>query len=641
MQTVKKNILNILMLEDDEFDAELNKVQLLQLDEYEFLINWVNNKDEYLKALDTLEIDLVLCDYNLPQYNGIQALHDLKQRNSLIPFIFVTGAMNEETAADAIKAGAWDYVVKDRLFRLPLAVRSVLNLRDEKIITARAEEKANKLIMAIDQSSSQIIVVDIDGKIEYVNHRFTRVSGYMSDEVIGKNAFSISSDNVNLGLSIKIVEDLKSGKVFKGEINSKTKDGSPLCELVSITPIFNSSGVMTNFVFVKEDLTKRKEMETELIRARDKAEESDRLKDAFLQNMSHEIRTPLNAIIGFSELLSTFVDAQDESIKKYTTIICNSSNQLLSIVTDVLTIASIHAGQLSAVFYPVNLDKLLGNLYNIILPHASAKKLELIYDKSNNEDLVIITDETKLTQIITNLLNNAVKFTNKGEIRFGYNINENNVDIYVKDTGIGISKEHQTLIFDRFYQVDPGKIEENKGTGLGLSISMSFVKMLEGSLRVDSQPDKGSAFIISVPFEPSKTKSHQLKTSDSDVSYLSILVAGDEPVNSLFSETVLSEKHVSFFYAANGLEALNICKRNSDIDLVIMDVRMPVMDGVMALAEIHKIREKLPVIAQASFTTDQEKEQLLKRGFSDFISKPIKKEELIAIINKYLFKLDT
>jgi PAS domain S-box-containing protein len=628
-----KTQLHILMVEDDPLDAELNKEQLLQLDEFECIYDWVNNREDYLKALDTTNPDLILCDYNLPQYNGAQALKDLRERDSLIPFIFVTGTMNEETAADAIKSGAWDYVVKDRLFRLPLAVRGVLNLKEEKQIASRAEEKVNRLVMAIDQSSAQIVVVSANGTIEYVNQRFTGITGYLANETIGKNVFNLPHCDSNLGFSPEAIENLKQGKIFRGEVLSRKKDGNSFWELVLITPIVNEDGIITNYVSVKEDITSRKEMELELIKARDKAEQSDHLKDAFLQNMSHEIRTPLNAIVGFSNLLHETESLTNEILKNYTSIICNSSNQLLSIVTDVLTISSIQTGHENAVLAPFNINKMYSQLYDILSPVAQNKGINFIWKNESSESFEIITDEVKLTQIITNLLNNALKFTKQGEVSFGYNIKKDLIEFFVKDTGIGIPKEKQEMIFERFFQVESNQQTSNRGTGLGLSISQSFARMLEGYITVESDSNLGSHFRVILPYKPVKSKPFSDTHPKLDLHSATILIVEDILDNYYLLEAILTKTNVNLLAASNGLEALNLCKKKPQIDLVLMDIRMPVMDGLTAFKKIREIRKDLPIIAQTAFALEQDKKNFLAAGFTDYISKPVNAKDLLNKIS--------
>ncbi|MBN2523837.1 MAG: response regulator [Bacteroidales bacterium] len=633
---MKKSDLHILMLEDDPFDAELNKEQLLVLEEYNCIFHIVDKKETYLKALKGSAPDIVLCDYNIPGYNGIKALNDLKKVNTLIPLIFVTGTMREEIAADAIKAGAWEYVVKDRLFRLPLAVRSVLKLKEEKEIARDAKERINRLLMAVEKTSTQIIVMDKETKIEYVNKKFTEVTGYELKDVIGKSGYLLGSEDENKEAIIDIGNTIRKGEVYKGELLSRKKDGTHFWELISITPIKNHENEITNYIAVKEDITLRKEMEKELIKARDKAERSDQLKEAFLQNMSHEIRTPLNAIVGFSALLNEKESVSQELIKHYTSIIKNSSNQLLSIVSDVLTMASIQTGQETIAFNPVDLNALFDELYNIYLPLVEEKNIDLIYSKQvSDKKFIITTDGIKLRQILTNLLNNAIKFTQHGTIEFKYTVSNNNIDFLVKDTGIGIAREYHELIFERFRQVEHTIPISYGGTGLGLSISRSFAEMLKGSIKVESKPDHGSSFYLTIPYLAATISKNAKKKANTLLDHLcvTILIAEDEFYNYMLLESILTGRNIKIYHARNGLEATNICKKNPEIDIVIMDIKMPVMDGITAFKEIRKIRKQLPVIAQTAYALEKDKKELLDLGFTDYIAKPIQPEELLEKIN--------
>ncbi len=635
---MKKNSLYILMLEDDPLDAELNKEQLSVLEEYSCIIEVVCDKKSYFHALDNSTPDIILCDYKLPDYTGLEALHDLKQRSTLIPFIFVTGAMFEETAADAIKAGAWDYVVKDRLFRLPLAIRSALELKKEKELSAYAEEKANRLLMAIEQTSAQIIVTDKEGYIEYVNKKYSEVTGLSFDEVIGRRAdFIISNSIINNNWDPDFGR-LMQGEIVKGEVLNKDKNGNECWELVSITPIRNSQGAITNFVSVKEDITIRKKMELEIIEALDKAERSDKLKDAFLQNMSHEIRTPLNAIVGFSSLLSEPENLDVKSIIDYTTIINESSNQLLRTVSDLLTVSSIQTGQETIDSKSVDLCKLLDNLYEIFLPDAKNKKIELRYLSPGKNAPVIITDEFKVKQVLSNLLNNAIKFTHQGYVELGYSIIENHLEFFVKDTGIGIAENYHELIFESFRQENPSIHVEYGGTGLGLTISKSFAQMLNGSIRVESELQVGSTFYFTIPYIPKEVNEHTEKNLILSLNKtpLHILIAEDEYFNYALLEVFFSNSNVIIYHANNGLEAYNICAENPKIDIVLMDIKMPVMDGVKAFKKIKEIRDTLPIIALTAYALDSDRRNLLEMGFIEYIAKPVARKDIIEKINRVL-----
>jgi PAS domain S-box-containing protein len=625
-----KTDLHILMLEDEVLDAELNKAQLQLLDEYNCIVLWVTGKEAFLEALHTYVPDIVLSDYNLPQYNGIEALNDLYRINPLIPFIFVTGTINEETAAGTIKAGAWDYVVKDRLFRLPLAIRSVLKLKSERVNTAKAEEQNRKLSQAVEQSPAHIVIINIERNIEYVNARFIEVTGFLQEEVIGKDPCNIIPGKYNEDYLSDIWDILKSGFSWRGEAQNIKKDGSVFWESISISSIKNEKGEITHFVAVKEDITQRKKMEQDLIEARDRAQRSDNLKEAFLHNLSHEIRTPLNAIVGFSSLLNDR-NINSEKTTEYSLIIQNSSNQLLSIVSDVLTISRIQTGQEIVIFNPININELYESLYTVLKLKASAKNLVLKLNIDKNlPDLFVLSDETKLTQILVNFINNAIKFTNEGSIEFGYYLDNKEIKFYVKDTGIGIEKHNQQHIFERFRQADNSISVNYGGTGLGLSISRSYAEMLKGTISVESEAGKGSTFTLTLPFERSKTK-FQEKVEEININNgqkQTVLVAEDEEFNFMLIETLLNDKNYIVIHAHNGKEAVELCNKQPNISLILMDIKMPEMDGSTAMLEIRKFRPNLPIIAQTAYALEQEKQHFLETGFDDYLPKPIKKEDL-------------
>jgi PAS domain S-box-containing protein len=496
-----KTKLKILMLEDDSLDLELNKAQLQLLDEYDCHVLWVKDRLSYLSAIQNFAPDIILSDYNLPQYNGLNALVDLQKLNLVIPFIFVTGTLNEETAASTIKNGAWDYVVKDRLFRLPLAIRSALHLKDERIMTAKTQEQNRILSMSLEQSPVHVIISNIDGTIEYVNNRFTEVTGYTSDEVIGQNMRLHVPGVETINIWGNIWNTIKQGNKWRGETESIKRNGDHFWESVSISPLKNEEGKITHYITVKEDITHRKKIEQEVREALDRAERSDRLKEAFLQNLSHEIRTPMNAIVGFSGLL-TEPSNDIEIIQEYAQIIQNSSAKLLSIVTDILTIARIQTGQERVITRPVYVNEIIDKLYADFITLAENKKLLLVAQKDTSNPMpVIITDETKLTQILSNLLQNAIKFTNTGLVEIGYSLHDNLITFYVKDTGIGIPTEAMDLIFERFRQADPSQSVTYGGTGLGLSICKSYATMLGGQIKVESEANKGSTFFLTLPYQ--------------------------------------------------------------------------------------------------------------------------------------------
>lgn len=380
----------------------------------------------------------------------------------------------------------------------------------------------------------------------------------------------------------------------------------------------------------------------ELTRAKEKAEESDRLKSSFLANLSHEIRTPMNAIMGFADLLES-EKLNDNIRKKYIRIIRNSGSYLLAIINDIVEFSQIEAGQIEVNNDEINVNELLHEIYNsfkVIV--TSRENLTLKLEKPDLQlTEKIRLDEVKLRQILVNLINNAIKYTEKGEIVLGYNIrNASEVAFYVKDTGIGIAPENHKVIFDRFRQIDGKKAKIQSGSGLGLSITKAYTEILGGSISVKSEEGKGAEFTVTLPLIP--VNNNRLVNSIFAVEKREetpaapngkgvILVAEDEDVNWYLIERMLSRYNYSLVRALNGLEAVEFCKNNQNINLVLMDIKMPVMNGFDALDEIRKINPKLPVIAQTAYALSGDVEKI-KAVFDDYITKPINRQLLIEKI---------
>lgn len=375
----------------------------------------------------------------------------------------------------------------------------------------------------------------------------------------------------------------------------------------------------------------------ELQQAKEKAEESDRLKSAFLANLSHEIRTPMNAIMGFSDLINLDGLAKDD-LEKYSRIIKKSSKYLLSIINDIVEISHIDAGQVELKETKINLESFFLEIYNtykVSVPPEKGLKLKVKIPSGLNSNIVI--DEVKLRQILINLLNNSLKFTEKGEICFGYVVNSaSEISVFVKDTGIGISPEHHEIIFERFRQIDSGHSILHGGSGLGLSIAKAYVELMGGNIKVESEPGKGAEFIVTFPLvKAEKVKTQQEITSSFETSVEQngkiILVAEDEDINWFFLDQLLTRLNYKLLRAVNGREAVKVCLENKNIDVVLMDIKMPVMNGFEALEEIRKIKPELPVIAQTAYALPADIERL-KASFDDFITKPIDRHILLEKI---------
>ncbi|RIH65860.1 response regulator [Mariniphaga sediminis] len=384
------------------------------------------------------------------------------------------------------------------------------------------------------------------------------------------------------------------------------------------------------------------EQNIELQQAKEKAEESDHLKSAFLANLSHEIRTPMNAIMGFTELL-TQDELTTEEREEFIDIVRESGFYLLSIINDIVEISHIDVGQIELKESEIDLQDFLTHLYQTYAVSPTKEKevkfsLEMPEPPPKGK---MITDEVKLRQILINLLNNAIKSTPQGQISFGYQMEKaDKISFFVKDSGVGISPDNHQLIFERFRQIETDLSKRASGSGLGLSITKAYVELMGGTIEVDSEIGKGSTFTVTLPFvESSEQVTPQGKSLSADLEKSKdsklILVAEDEDINWFFISKVLSKGNYKLIRAVNGKEAVEYCKKNPDISLVLMDIKMPEMNGFEALEEIRKIKPKLPVIGQTAYALPGDVEQL-KAVFDDYITKPIDRKLLIEKIEENL-----
>jgi signal transduction histidine kinase/ligand-binding sensor domain-containing protein/CheY-like chemotaxis protein len=379
------------------------------------------------------------------------------------------------------------------------------------------------------------------------------------------------------------------------------------------------------------------ERTADLLVAKQKAEESDRLKSAFLSNMSHEIRTPMNGIVGFSEMLISD-ELREEEKQEYARVISESSKQLLRIVDDILDISRIETGAMTLNTETVCLQDFMEDVRRFFEPQARTKKITYTQDVPN-EPIYFEIDTTKLFQIISNLLNNALKFTSKGEIECGAVFYETSIQFYVKDTGIGIPKQLHEKIFERFRQAELTISRTFGGTGLGLAISKKLIKLFKGEIWIESEVNVGSNFYFSIPFTPSEKPEHKEPVRTEEFyahTHKQVLIAEDNHTNYYYLEQLLSHAKIPVVRAKNGEEAISMCKENENIGLILMDVRMPVKDGISASKDILKLYPNMPILIQTAFVLTLQKEEIYKIGCVGIVPKPIKREELFSYIARYL-----
>ncbi|NQU51781.1 MAG: PAS domain S-box protein [Bacteroidetes bacterium] len=638
----------------------------------------------------------------------------------------------------------------------------------------KAEKQIIKLSSAVEQSANTIIITDINGNIEYTNRKFTELTGYTSEEVLGQNPRILSSGRQTKEYYNEMWQTIIAGKNWTGEFNNKKKNGDYFWEYVTVSPIRNEEGGITNFLAIKEDITalkenqqqlkrqnkellkakekaeesetrfkvlhnasfggiaihkkgiildcnlglseisgytveelinmdgllliaeksrdrvmgnilagyeasyevvgirkngekypvrlearvipykgenvrvvefrditEQKKTEYEFIKAKEKAEESDMLKSAFLANMSHEIRTPMNGILGFSELLKE-TNITDNDRQDYFKIIKKSSARMLNIINEIMDISKIESGLMEVNIREISLNEQIEQVYYLLKADAEDKGLNLSFKNGlPANETFIKTDSQKLYSILSNLVKNAIKYTDKGSVEFGYNTKANHLEFYVKDTGIGIPADRQEAIFERFIQSDIADIEARQGAGLGLSIAKAFVEMLGGKIWVVSEIGKGTIFYFTLPSSVKKEVKSVINDVSSEikaynqVKNLKILIVEDDAVSEMLLSIYVKEFCNEVLKARSGSEAIEICRNNPDIDLILMDIQMSDLNGYEATRQIRQFNEDVIIIAQTAFGLSGDRKKAIVSGCNDYISKPIRKVKLIPLIQKY------
>lgn len=487
-----------------------------------------------------------------------------------------------------------------------------------------------------------IITIDTEGIIVGWNQGATKTFGYSENEISGRQVNLLIPDNYielhgeGLNRAIRGGDRHIVGKTV--ELQGKRKNGEIFPIELSMAQWQTSNDQF--FTGIIRDITRRKLEEIELLTAKGKAEESDRLKSAFLANMSHEIRTPMNAILGFSEMLND-QELSAENKAKYISFINNSTNQLLHIITDIVDISKVEARQEKIKHEVFNLNNFLNDIQTAFEPQAENKNLKFQLQNQLPANLTnISSDRIKLRQIINNLLDNAIKFTISGTITIKVDVVDNQLVFRISDTGIGIDPAHHVVIFDRFRQVETAMTRKFGGLGLGLSLTKSYVELLDGSIHLESIPGSGTTFTVQIPLIPEMAKPEKSiekkKVAPNSWKDKLVLIAEDEMANSMYLEAVLKLMGTKMIFAKNGLEAVELCKTNKDISLVLMDIKMPEMDGLTATRIIKSFRNKLPIIATTAFTLSSDREKCLEAGCNNYLAKPIKKDQLITMMNEYL-----
>ena len=512
-----------------------------------------------------------------------------------------------------------------------------------------------KLSLAVEQSSSSVIITDLKGDIEYVNETFVTITGYSRDEVIGRNPRLLKSGKTHSETYVDMWATLIKGDAWQGEVINLTKQGIEYIELVKITPVRQSNGKITHYLGLKEDITAQKQVELclqqseqALREAKDAAEALAKAKTQFLANMSHEIRTPMNGVIGFSEL--ALRKEMPVEIRDYLTKINSASTSLLGILNDILDLSKLEVGGI--ILNPVlfELAELKDTLHNLFNDTAQQKGLDFNIELAPDLPLRLVGDDLRLQQVLINLLGNAIKFTASGSVSLSISLlanetSENRLLFCVKDTGIGLSETDQDKLFKPFSQVDDSITRRFGGTGLGLAISCNLVQLMGSHILVESALGQGSRFsfevLLGMPTtiieKPETTRLSPLNNVGQLPVGTRILVAEDNTFNQQVVMELLRLSGASVEVANNGEEALALLELG-EFDAVLMDVHMPVMDGFEATQKIRNLAEfaQLPVIALTAGVTQEERNLCLAAGMNDFINKPINTQQLLSTLTRWI-----
>ncbi len=634
--------LKVLILEDSPHDFELIQEQLIDAG-YILDLTHVENEGGFTSALREDWYNIILSDFKLPGFDAFGALHIRNKICPEVPFICVSGSIGEETAIELLKMGAVDYVLKDRPERLPFAVRRAIREHKENQELKHAEEELKKseqrLRDILFSTADWVWEVDKDGKYTYSSQKGHELFEAPLEDILGKTPFDFMPKD----------EAIRVGPIFAQIVAQKApikdlenwnigKDGQMICLLTNGLPILDDTGELIGYRGIDKNITDRKLAEQELINAKEKAEASDKLKTAFINNISHEIRTPLNAILGFGQFLAESELPKDQRME-YFSIVQKSSNRLINTVSDYMDMARIVSGTMEV----YKNEFLLQPLFNETIQNTALLCAEKMIDfeaviPQESDNLTVFSDSEFIRKILNILLDNALKFTKEGRIRCGYSIESGFLEFFVQDSGIGIAQDKLGIIFNMFMQEDASTTRGYEGSGLGLTIAQGLVKLIGGTIEATSEKSKGSAFKFAIPHKKPTLTGNQSITEtkkSTDTKKQLVLIAEDEELNFVYMEVIMKTIGCNYLRALNGAEAVEICKQNNSISLVLMDIKMPVMNGIEATQLIHKFRPELPIIATTAYAQTGDEHRFLAAGCDGYLPKPARKADLLALLQKY------
>jgi PAS domain S-box-containing protein len=636
----------IMLFVDD--DRHIHDQVRNKFNDYQVISAYSGAQAFEILELSEHKIDLILLDQMMPNMDGLTTFQKMKSKfgDQLPPTILLSGYGSEKLVLAALQIGIASYLNKPILNMklLQVEIDDVMEKEKLKQQNKLKEKKLQQLFTAVEQSPASVVITDREGKIEYVNPVFSKITGYTFDEVQGQKSRLLKSGNMSTEFYANMWQIICSGARWSGDFCNQTKDGKIFWESASIAPILDEKSEITHFVAVKQDITERKKLEDALTIAKETAENAATIKADFLANMSHEIRTPMNGVIGMVNLLLT--TKLDNIQHGYAWNIKNSADTLLSIINDILDFSKIEAGKLDLEIINFDLHSLVENTIEILSLQAQNKGLELVNIVSRQVPTNLKGDPGRLRQILNNLISNAIKFTKIGEIILRVKLVEEldqkvTLRFEVEDRGIGIKKADQEKMFDSFTQADVSTTRRFGGTGLGLSICKQLSKMMAGEIGVESEIGQGSNFWFTAVLEKQLDVKRKIVTLPNNIRQKKILAVDDSQTNLDILDDYLRMWGCRYSLVKSGSEALKLMREAAGIDpfeLVIVDYMMPEMDGEMLGKEIKKDSrlKKTKLIMYTSHAQQGDSKRVEKIGFAAYLIKPIKQNQLYQCLQTVL-----
>lgn len=508
-------------------------------------------------------------------------------------------------------------------------------------VTERKQADAELIILSetLYQSPSSIVITDLNWRIEYVNREFELSTGYTAKEVLGRHHDFLVPDSPTSPLS-DVQEHSSRGHTWMNEVQCRRKNGELYWEDVKVFPVRSKAGDVVKFAAIKSDITKRKQLELELVSANERTRESDRLKTTLLNNISHEVNTPLNAIYGFANLLKDEVKNNDRAYS-YSQFVVRSTKVLQRLFNDILEFSIIESGGFKLRREDIRITHFIHKVvsrHNTALATECDKDLEILVDRNPNLDKAILSlDRRRLTQVFDKLISNAIKFTQKGFIRIGYSINAQAIEFYVEDTGIGIPEEEKAIIFESFAHGSSLYISQHKGAGLGLNITKMLIERMGGKLWFSSEPGQGTTFYFSFPSIDVRNYTLGQETVIANpysgvLRNKVVLVAEDSDECFIHLKALIGSSTTTLLWARNGQEAIDIAMQEGErVDVAIIDTVMPILSGLTAARTINKRFPAIPMLAIVSDKQPVDEHDLTL--FRGTISKPFLKNEIFKAIH--------